>query len=68
MTEESVIRVSFSINQRHTKQVEVLSSDSIADVKQKLTKSLGAEYLPQKLKVVFGGKVLTDEQRVKVYL
>ena len=68
MTEESAIRVSFSINQSHTKQVEVLSSDSIADVKQKLTKSLGAEYPPQKLKVVFGGKVLTDEQRVKVYL
>lgn len=64
MTNESVIRVSFNINQSLTKQVDVLSSDSIADVKQKLTKALSADCTPQKLKVVFGGKILTDEQRV----
>ena len=66
MTNESVVRVSFNINQSLTKQVEVLSSDSIADVKRKLTKTLGADCTPQKLKVVFGGKILTDEQSVGV--
>ena len=68
MTNESSVRVSFNVNQILTKQVELLSSDSIADVKQKLIESLGTDTdsTPQNVKLVFGGKILTDEQSVGV--
>ena len=63
---ENKIRVSVNVNQRLVKKVELSSSDSIAAAKQKLIDSLGAASRLSKVNLIFGGKVLANDQLVRV--
>ena len=60
------VRVSVNVNQRLVKQIELSSTDSVADAKQKLVDTLGASSRLSNVNLIFGGKVLSDDELVKV--
>lgn len=64
MTDQGRVNVFINVNQSQQKQIEILSTDNVAVIKQKLLDSLGDSNLG-KVNLVFAGKVLKDDQLVQ---